>query len=243
MIALPFAGGSASAYAAWGDRLPADVELLAVQLPGRAERTFEPLVTSMEQLLDALLPDLEPEFEPPYVLLGHSNGALIATALLQRIVASSLPAPLAMILSGKTSPTRPHPQPAPSELSDVDLLEWLRALGGTPRELLDDDELMRLILPVVRADCAIGESFRLDANSRAFSNMPALIMAGTHDAAASIEDVFAWRDIFGDAGVTSSCAGNHFFLHENPQALTHINAFLAGLAWESAGSTRQRDVG
>ena len=197
LFAFPYSGGSAASYARWRNWLPKEISLYGVQLPGRGQRMEAPLVSDMDELVALLLPELLPQLQQPYLLYGHSNGALMAFAVLNRLLRAGARAPEAVILSGMRSPTVPHVAERVGALSDRDLLQKLKDLNGTPPALLADPAVMRMFFPALRADFAIGDSHKLRAVHPALRGVPALILAGTHDHIAT-EDVFAWTDLFAD---------------------------------------------
>jgi pyochelin biosynthesis protein PchC len=78
LVCFPHAGGAASAFLPFTRRLDADVEVLAVQYPGRQDRRGEPFVDSVNGLVDGLLPALLTRADRPLAFFGHSMGATVA---------------------------------------------------------------------------------------------------------------------------------------------------------------------
>ena len=127
LFCFPYAGGGATVYRLWGQQLPAAVEVQAVQLPGREDRFKETALTSMEQLLDALVPALLPFLDRPYAFFGHSMGSAIAYALSCRLSERGLPLPLAQDGQRPACPARSAvPGPAAEPLRR----NSLRGLAG-----------------------------------------------------------------------------------------------------------------
>jgi medium-chain acyl-[acyl-carrier-protein] hydrolase len=241
LFAFPYSGGSAASYAHWRERLLTEVELVGVQLPGRASRMGEPLLRTMDALTEGLFEPLAARLYRPYVLFGHSNGALMAFSMLNRILHTSLPRPLGVVLSGKSSPTHAFEPPRLSRLAGAHLIEKLRTLAGTPPDLLYNEELMNLVAPILRADFALGESFRFADVHPGIAQIPALVMAGAADET-PVESVFAWSDVFGQSCMTAGFEGGHFFINDNPAVLTYLNAFLARVAVRSVQASCPRTV-
>jgi medium-chain acyl-[acyl-carrier-protein] hydrolase len=223
IFAFPFAGGSATAYAPWRDWLVPEVELFGVQLPGRSVRFHEPPISDMSELIDALVPSLLPMLDRPFVLFGHSNGALMSFALLERLQRMRQPLPSGIILSGKACPDVSHRPKLYSQLPDDAFLKRIESLGGTPRELLDSPDLMRLFLPILRADFVLGERYCLPSVDASLGNVRTLILAGEEDDTA-VEDVFAWKKVFPEAR-TVCMRGGHFFIDTDPTFCATINGF------------------
>jgi surfactin synthase thioesterase subunit len=219
LFAFPFAGGSAAAYAPWRSWMPGHVELIGVQLPGRAMRMREAPIDDMDTLVSALLPHLRPALVKPYQLFGHSNGALMAFAVLDSLLKLGAPAPQAIILSAKAAPNAPWRREPMSTLPEARFLERLKELDGTPPELLADLELMRLLSPMIRADFRLGETFAMPAPAPALATVPALLIAGRDDAMPP-EDVFAWRTLF-PASRQVTLSGGHFCINTDP-SFAHV---------------------
>jgi surfactin synthase thioesterase subunit len=227
LFLLPYAGGGANVYRAWPQLLPAGLEVLAVQLPGRERRFGEPPVTDMNALLDALVPAMAPLLDLPFALFGHSMGAAIAHGLALRLAAEGLPVPHLEAVSGHDSPLRPRRCSSLHELPEAEFLAELRRLGGTPPEVLENRELLELMLPMLRADAELVGSYRPAPGAATQLPCPIVVYGGAADTETTPEGLAAWADCSesGAARVTIF-PGGHFFLVEARDAL------LADLASE-----------
>ena len=74
LFCLPYAGGGARSYRNWHDWLAPDIEVVAVELPGRGIHLRSAAIDSMEVLVDRLLEKIEPLLDLPFALFGHSLG-------------------------------------------------------------------------------------------------------------------------------------------------------------------------
>ncbi len=152
LLCLPHAGGTASLYRLWARGLPAGIEVWAAQLPGRETRLSEPPHRRMAPLIDSLVEAVAPAMDRPVVIFGHSLGALIAFELARALRRAGLPSPALLAVSGREEPTVPSRVPGIHEAPEATLISHLKGLQGTPAELLEDRELLELLLPVLRAD-------------------------------------------------------------------------------------------
>ena len=134
LFCFPYAGGGASVYQAWPQGLPADVEVCAVQPPGRERRMTEAPFSRLDDLVESAAAGLAPLMEVPFAFFGHSNGALIAFELIRRLRRGGLPLPLAFFPSGRVAPHLPRRTPRIHDLPEDEFREGLRRLRGTPEE-------------------------------------------------------------------------------------------------------------
>lgn len=236
LICFPYAGGNANVFRSWPDHLNKDIELLALQLPGRAARFREPLLDSMEAILDqlelaltALLDELAAQ-NARYVFFGHSMGASIAFELSRRLQKRQVQMPESLIVSGRRAPSY---KPAHSENNIHDLprhefLDRLKKLNGTPDELLEHEDLMALMEPILRSDFKVIETWQHRPSEKL--KVPMSVFSGEQDEHLSLESLEKWRDETESACDFSSFPGDHFYLQESETILLKkINENLLAL--------------
>jgi surfactin synthase thioesterase subunit len=158
LICLAHAGGTSRVFAGWVRSLAGVCEVRPLEMPGRGVRMREPLATRIAPLAREVAAELSAPDHGAVVAFGHSMGGLIAYAAALRAVAAGRP-PAGLVLAGVSPPHLGRHAPLHA-LSDEALRERLRELGGTPREALDSVELMEIMLPIVRADLEVCETYR-----------------------------------------------------------------------------------
>ncbi|SDH95872.1 pyochelin biosynthetic protein PchC [Sinosporangium album] len=158
LICLPHAGGGASFYRGWAASLPDWLDVVAVQYPGREDRTAEPLIDDLDTLADGVACAVAPLFDVPTALFGHSMGAVLAYHVAARLVESGTAKPAALHVSACPSPDRPR-DTAYHTLDDDGLAAVLRRHGGTDPVVLADPELREIVLGVVRNDYRMLETY------------------------------------------------------------------------------------
>lgn len=221
LICLPHAGGGASAFHHLGALLPQDVEMLAVQLPGRESRLGERPIRRMQPLVDALLVGIEPLLDRPYALFGHSMGALIAFELGLELRRRDLPLPRTTIVSGRRAPTVPNTEAPLHLLSDKAFIDALVArYDAIPKVIRDEPELMALFLPVLKADFEIFETHE-------HAGEPPLdcllsIYGGRADP--QTREMSGWTPLYKGPSRTRLFYGGHFYLAEQRRALANALA-------------------
>ncbi|MBT2118872.1 alpha/beta fold hydrolase [Dyella sp. LX-66] len=238
LFCFPFAGGSAQAYRDWRDHLPRSIELCAVQLPGREMRQREAPMANADEIVDALLPVLTPLMDRPFTLFGHSMGAIIAFELARRLQQEGKPAPECLIVSGRVAPHRPLTRAPINHLSREEFIEGLRHLGGTPEEVLGDNELMSLIEPMLRADLAVHEDYKHRDEPRLKCDV--LAFGGLRDPEAGRADVDAWREATDGSFGLQMMPGDHFFIRSaQPLFLRALSIELRKLMARTAQPERR----
>lgn len=211
LFCLPYAGGGASLYRDWSQDLPPEVEVRAIQPPGREERLLEEPHDSVEDLVGALVEPLAAELDRPYALFGHSMGALVAFELVRELRARGAPQPTWFFASGHRAPQIPCPVETIHELSADEFLHELnRRYDAVPQAARESAELLELFLPGLRADVAVCDTYGY-ADGEPF-DFPITAVGGDADEIVKTEEVAAWREQTTGAFRALTFAGDHFFV-------------------------------
>lgn len=227
MFCFAYAGGSASVFNAWPDHLPDDIEVCAVQLPGHETRIAEPAYTDISRLvpalakaLDGLLHDL------PFVTFGHSMGATVSFELVRYLRSIGAPQPRLMFIAGRRPPHIDSPDVIIHDLPDQQLIQAVAQLNGTPQEFLREKDLLRLILPMLRADFAVIERYRHEPGPPL--DMPLVALTGAGDVRVSRDVAAQWAQYTANSFTLRILPGDHFFLRSAmEQLLAEITHHLA----------------
>jgi medium-chain acyl-[acyl-carrier-protein] hydrolase len=226
LFCFAYAGGYASIFRTWEDRLPEEIEVCAVQLPGRQSRQSEQPATDFDSLVNDLIAGLGPYLDVPWAVFGHSLGALIGYGLVRRLQFTHHVPALHLFVSACCAPQFVSRRPATRAMSDREFAEYLRELRGTPDAILNNAELAEIVLPVVRADFRIFETYiHRDVGKLA---CPISAFGGLQDDVAPPEQVSAWREQTSARFEMRTFPGEHFFLDSRrAQILRAITADLS----------------
>jgi medium-chain acyl-[acyl-carrier-protein] hydrolase len=212
LFCFPYAGGGASAYRKWASALPPGVQLLAAQLPGREGRFVEPPLRDLDSVLRHLVSAIEPLLDRPFVFFGHSLGALVAFELTRSLRSLGRPMPAHLFVSGRRAPSIPIGRRAFHDLPDDELIEEIRQLNGASEALLENDEVMALLLPTLRADFAIHDTYVY--RQQAALDVPFTVFGGLDDVTTTTDNLSAWETLTARGASLSLFRGGHFFIEE-----------------------------
>jgi medium-chain acyl-[acyl-carrier-protein] hydrolase len=220
LFCFPNAGGGAQAYRLWGSSMPASVEVCAVRLPGREARLTEPAFKSVRPLVVALADALAAHLDRPFAFFGHSMGAKVAFELARHLAATRGVEPAHLFVSGCKGPRIPRGGRPIYGLPEAEFIEELRRLNGTPPEVLEHPELMRLMLPLLRADFELVETYEYLPGR--LLNCPVSAYGGLEDFEVPGEQLGEWRAETTGAFNQRMFPGDHFYLHAAREQLVQM---------------------
>lgn len=219
LICIHHAGAAASFFRPWGLTLPPRVSLSAVQLPGREERRNEPFVKSMDVVLEHLTRAMEGLTGRPYAIFGHSLGGTIAYELTLRLEDARLRLPVVLGISATRSLTSPMGAPTYDQ-PDEAFLERIQAFGGTPGNVVAERELLKWILPRLRADTELHECTRVTRDRGL--RVPLAFFYGADDPVCNRTEAEKWREFTTSEFESHGFSGGHFYLRENHRAILDV---------------------
>lgn len=220
LFCFPYAGGGPQIYRNWPQKLSPSVEFFTVLMPGRGNRLSERLYTSVAHAVEDLSGSFEQYLNKPIVFFGYSLGALICFELAHRLRDKYGIEPGLLIIAARTAPHIPNDDPPTYNLPDEALIKELQRLNGTPREVLDHPELMELMLPMIRADFQMAETYTFV--ERAPLNCPIAAIGGVSDPEVPRESLEAWRGYTKGRFTLDMLPGDHFIIHSAESAVVEL---------------------
>ena len=216
LFCFPHAGSGAAIYRSWADVIPSEVQVCSIQLPGREWRMREKPYTRMEPLVRDLVDAMRKYLDLPFAFFGHSLGGLIAFECARLLMKENL-RPTRLFVSAYRAPQTPSGRRAIAHTPDNVFFEELRRLEGTPEEVLNNRELMRLVAPALRADFEVAETyvFRPDP----VLDVPISVFGGIGDRVTDKEKLEGWESQTSADFKIRMFPGSHFFLQESRNAL------------------------
>jgi medium-chain acyl-[acyl-carrier-protein] hydrolase len=231
LFCFPYAGGGAGVYRGWAQELRLNVEVCAIRLPGRERRYAEAPLRRAEQVVEALAPILGDLVDLPFAMFGHSMGAVLAYEIVRALRTNSAVEPRALFVSAHPAPQSRLRHRDWHALPRDELIAELKALDGTPAEVFDNEDLVDLMLPMLRGDLELVETYRGTATPPL--SCPVIAMGGSEDRDVPPDDLAGWAAVTRGPFKSVRFAGGHFFISRERaalmQALRHELA-LVGLA-------------
>jgi len=211
LFCFHYAGGNSSIYFSWKNKIHKDVELLAIQLPGRANLLQEELLTDLDLLVRLLYKEIEPYLNRPFAFFGHSMGGFIAYALIAYIEKVSQKKASFIIISA-TPPPNFYYGVEDYLLPNEELKKKLKNNNATPNEILNSKELMDIILPIYRADCKLLATHKIIEQQ---IKTKAFLFNSEEDIKKKI--IMQWQKYFLYKVEYIKFEGGHFFIHKKEE--------------------------
>ncbi len=229
MILFPPAGSDISIYYRWENYFPPEVELLLVRLPGRGGRSGEKLISDGNILVRAMLDDIRDELRKPYVIFGHSMGALLTYLMAKEIFTRQWELPECLFLSSLKAPARlsgingcfngiNKQGTCLYQMDDMELGKKIGELGGVPDLVWQDQEFFSMILPIFRNDLRLCETYYSAAE--VLFPIPLELLGGNQDKLVTKEELAEWKDYSSKPASMTIFQGGHFYFHENMNIFT-----------------------
>lgn len=212
LFCLPFAGGSKYSYKGYAHHAPKHINVHTFELPGRGSRIREELLTDMEEIVEDIFSQMEHLLmDKAYAIYGHSMGTLIGYLLVKRISKTNLPMPLHLFFTGRGGPSIEPELPFRYTLPKNDFIKKIRDLGGSPDEILNDNDLMEFFEPILRADFQAIETY-VHKESTPFP-VPITAIIGVEEST-TYEQAKAWQKETSEKLDIRQFPGKHFFIFD-----------------------------
>jgi len=221
LFCFSYAGGSANVYSKWEKMIDKSIEIIPVEIPGRGTRFCEQLCDNMESLIDDVYDKLEKRFiEEEYMLYGHSMGSWVVYYLTERIREKGIRLPERLFLSGKEAPHINKNNLILHKMNDEEFMQKIYNLGGTPKELFKNKELLEIYIPILKNDYKVIETCTYKDPEKAF-DFDITIFNGIKDTLTE-EDISAWSKYTSKNFNTYNYNGGHFFIHDYAKQMLDI---------------------
>jgi medium-chain acyl-[acyl-carrier-protein] hydrolase len=217
LFCFPYAGGSSLIFRTWANSLPKTIEICPVELPGRLTRMKSVPFTQIEPLISTITPIILPYLDKPFAFFGHSMGGLIAFELVRQLRREHGLNPVHLFISARRAPQTPSKKRPIHALPETEFKEELRNLNGTPSSVLENTELMEMLIPMLRADFSILETYVY--SDEAALECPISVFGGLHDQEVKPNELEGWQEQTKVSYQLKMFPGDHFFIHSVQELL------------------------
>jgi len=221
LICLAFAGGNRYSYRLFSEKAPSFLKLITLEYPGRGSRMKEELALNITALVDDLYEQIKGVVNTrPYAIYGHSMGGLLAYLLTLKLIENDHDQPEHIFISGTSGPSAKSRSEKMRHLMEKNaFIEEIRKLDGMPQEILENEELLSFLEPILRADFKISETYQyLD---HASLDIPFTVITGS-DEDLEKEDVLLWQKETKKPVDFKQLPGKHFFILQHPEKVLGI---------------------
>ncbi|HEY6251494.1 MAG TPA: thioesterase domain-containing protein [Candidatus Angelobacter sp.] len=227
LFCFPYAGGNSTFYRGWGEEMPEAVEVCPIQLAGRGHRLGEPLMTNADAIVESLAPKLLPYLDRPFAFFGHSMGALISFELTRFLRRKYNLEPVHLFISAWRSPEVVELK-REYDLPHDEFVAMLRRLNGTPEEILENPEALAFLLPIIRADFQVCQTY-IHRKEPPLS-CPITAFGGMKDPGTALSAIRLWKHQTTGVFSMNVLPGDHFFiLQYREQLISLVARSLAGV--------------
>ena len=220
LVCFPHAGGGASFFKSWLKYLHEDIELLALQLPGREELLSETPNTDIQNIVSSIIPILTTKLDKPFYFFGHSMGAILAYEIIKRFEQLKFNLPEKLFVSGFRAVHLPDRNPKIHKLNEEKFLHGVRLYDGISIEVEKYPELLQLMLPALLADFTAVENYSYTHKSKI--SVPIVAFGGKEDKTVDTDELQDWSKHTNSAFNYYLFKGGHFYLSEKITALMKV---------------------
>ncbi|MCI5727833.1 MAG: thioesterase domain-containing protein [Clostridium sp.] len=216
IYAFPYAFGGANIFNELRDSLKTKVKLKAFNYSGHERRLMEPLYNNIKDIVDDLYDNVIKEIDninEEYAFLGYSMGGIVSYELYKKLRANKKQLPVYMFAFASSEPEFEYKKDDYENYSLEQLKERLLELGGTSKEVAENDELMQLMSEVIRNDLIVLRDYKVEQSAVDKIDCPMLIIRGTE------EDnkegcQLGWQKYCNNIFEYKEIEGKHFFLFD-----------------------------
>ena len=235
LFCFPYAGASAMVYNNWRKSLNSHIQLVPIELAGRGTRYSEDYYQDFNEMVEDVYHIVKDQIDDqsPYALFGHSMGSWLAFELTYKIMSEQRHPPMHVFFSARRAPHLPNDELDVNGLSMESVKETIFKLGGTPKEIYENDEMMNAFLPIIYADFKVMNTFKY-VNREEKLPCAISVMSGKEDKEISISNLLGWKEHSQLGCKIYRLPGGHFFQNEHvEQVTTIINDVLIGQTWQT----------
>jgi len=223
VFCLPFAGGGVLSYQKFVQNALDGVEFVTLSAPGKDQRLQEPLLTDMSALAKQYAEQIIHSGQTEYLLYGHSMGALMAHLVIHELKSQNAGLPKHVIVSSYPAPKHHHDR-GRGTMGDIAFIKHMKKLGGLPPRLLAEPSLMKVFLPILRADITAIDNFRYKELGK--HDLPMTVLFGSKEEQLQ-RVILDWQQESTQKVIIQRMDGGHFFIFEQLEKMMALFSQLS----------------
>lgn len=222
ILCFHYAGGSASFYFNWRNKVKTNAQLMAVQLPGRDNRITEPFISSLEVAVNEIVEQIKPYLSDSIVFFGHSLGAYVSFEVARKLQQKNMPLPKHLIVSGARAPQYAYTGKSLHCLPDKEFIESIKGLKGFSEIILQDQESLSVYIPRLKADWRLFSDYKFNSSIAPPLTCHLKVLSGLEDEEVSYEQAIAWEEHSVKSFSSHFLPGGHFFVNSCQERVLNI---------------------
>ncbi len=222
LFCIPYAGGSAMIYHRWKPFLSENIELCPIELAGRGRRIQERLYESMDDAVNDVYYSIQDQLDDSeYAVFGHSMGSIITYQIAHRLFQGNGPRPIHLFFSGRGAPhVMSENERVFHQMDEETFRSEVLELGGTPKEFFEHPELLQMLLPLLKNDFKVHETYQFDGETPPF-DIAFTVLLGKDDELSAAQ-VHGWREHTSRVCTVQYFEGDHFFINSRVQEVVEV---------------------
>lgn len=213
LFCFHYAGVSAEVFHSWSVLFPDNIELCAIQLPGRSTRLNEKRITEMAVLAEKVAKEIQNYNELPFLFFGHCMGAYLSYEVVRVLSRNACLLPSHLFVSAAKAPFLPILHPDLHRLSDDDFLLMMKEINLRPDTFYLSPGIIEESLPIIKSDFALVEKWSRPGEDTQIT-IPITALGGDKDEFVLEEHVKKWAVCTTASFNYSIFPGGHFYLQE-----------------------------
>lgn len=221
LFCFPYSGGGAQVFMPFSRVFSSGIDIYALEMPGRGRRFRDPYFDTLPQLVEEAVEAMLPLITSnEFIFFGHSLGGIVAFETARHLRRMNHPIPIHLYASGARAPQVARRGNPISDLPDPVFVEKLRDIGGTLDEVLENEEMRDIFIPILKSDFRLLEKYEYEFEEPL--KCPITVFGGTHDRYVRVLELELWKDQTSVMYASHMFEGGHFFIHDHLQEIAHV---------------------
>lgn len=220
LFCLPYAGGSGIIYRKWKKVVRGNIEVRPIELKGRGSRYIEGFYNDLHEAVEDIYFQIKDEInDGDFGIFGHSMGSILAYELYYKILKEGKPKARHIFFSAHRAPGF-NKEDKMHTLPDEEFMEKVIGLGGTPKEVIENKELLEFVQPILRNDFRILEEYTYKEKEELIESEVSVLIGEKDEI--TLEEAKEWNKLAAKEICIYTFEGDHFFINNEYKKIIDI---------------------